>query len=143
MSYEVSPSKTPIAYDHPLSLCIVDSYPSVGYPCNPVALGTRWLAFSETKVHLYNNIITWIHFNKHQVTKFDVFYVFYSCRLSTRVWGVCQMPRPPPWPPPCSRTSRRASQLSVSAHYTLHVQCRGRCKHQGEGEGLLRPIQFV
>ena len=40
-------SKTLVPYDHTLS---VDSYPSVGYPCNPVALGTRWLAFSETKV---------------------------------------------------------------------------------------------
>ncbi|XP_064392789.1 BCAS3 microtubule associated cell migration factor-like isoform X1 [Halichondria panicea] len=29
---------------------IRNSYPSVGYPCNPVALGTRWLAFSETKL---------------------------------------------------------------------------------------------
>ena len=32
------------------NLIPIDNYPSVGYPCNPIALGTRWLAFSETKV---------------------------------------------------------------------------------------------
>lgn len=29
---------------------IKNGYPSLGYPCNPVALATRWMAFSETKL---------------------------------------------------------------------------------------------
>lgn len=33
-----------------LFLTSTDNYPSIGYPCNPIALGQRWLAFSETKV---------------------------------------------------------------------------------------------
>ena len=32
---------------------ITDDYPSSTFPCNPIALGTKWLAYSETKVKQY------------------------------------------------------------------------------------------
>ncbi len=124
--------KTPIAYDHTLSICRQLPFRGVSVqPCCPGNQMVGLLRNQGTPVQQY--YYTWLHFNKRQVTKFNVFYVLYSCRLSTRVWGVCQMPRPPPWPPPCSRTSRRASQLSVSAHYMYSVGVIANIKRRGRG----------
>ena len=52
---------------------VTDNYPSIGYPCNPIALGQRWIAFSETKVHMYNVGIIFCHLGNNKKIEYLVF----------------------------------------------------------------------